>query len=92
MKESQGQKGLYRRREAKPSRRENPEDKSWSSMVGFEHRAINPIPEKIYSAMKSQSSIAGWIFGKRNRQRKGMKTAEFNIATWNVIYAPSWEN
>ena len=34
--------------------------------------------------MKSQSSIAGWIFGKRNMQSKRMKTTEFNIATWNV--------
>ena len=34
--------------------------------------------------MKSQSSIAGWIFGKRTRQHKRMKTTEFNIATCNV--------
>ena len=34
--------------------------------------------------MKSQSSTAGWLFGKRTRQRKRMKTKEFNIATWNV--------
>ena len=34
--------------------------------------------------MKSQSSIASWIFGKRTRQRKRMKTMEFNIATWNI--------
>ena len=34
--------------------------------------------------MKFQSSIASWIFGKRIRQRKRMKTTEFNIATWNV--------
>jgi hypothetical protein len=34
--------------------------------------------------MKSQSSIAGWIFGKRTMQRKRMEVMEFNIATWNV--------
>ena len=34
--------------------------------------------------MKSQSSIAGWIFGKLTKQRKRMKTTEFNIAKWNV--------
>jgi len=34
--------------------------------------------------MKSQSSIAGWIFGKRTRQCKKMNATEFNIATWNV--------
>ena len=34
--------------------------------------------------MKFQSSIAGWIFGKRTRQRKRMKTTEFNIVTCNV--------
>jgi len=35
-------------------------------------------------AMKVQSSIAGWIFGKQTRHCKRMKTMEFNIATWNV--------
>ena len=34
--------------------------------------------------MKSQSSIAGWIYGKRTMQRKRIKTTEFNIATWIV--------
>ena len=34
--------------------------------------------------MKSHSSIAGWIYGKRTMQRKRMKATEFNIATWNV--------
>ena len=34
--------------------------------------------------MKSQSSIAGWTYGKRTMQRKRLKTMEFNIATWNV--------
>jgi len=28
--------------------------------------------------------MAGWIFGKQTRQRKRMKTMEFNIATWNI--------
>ena len=34
--------------------------------------------------MKAQSSVAGWIYGKRTTQRKRIKTREFNIATWNV--------
>jgi len=34
--------------------------------------------------MKSQSSIASWIFGKQTMQRKRMKAMEFNIVTWNV--------
>ena len=34
--------------------------------------------------MKSESSIAGWIYGKRTVQRKRMKTTEFNTATWKV--------
>ena len=53
--------------------------------MGVGHRANNSIPEKkTISVMKSQSSIAGWIFGKRTRQRKMMKTTEFNIVTCNV--------
>ena len=31
-------------------------------------------------AMKTQSIIAGWVFGKRTIQRKRMKAMEFNIA------------
>jgi hypothetical protein len=34
--------------------------------------------------MKSQSSIAGWIFGKQTLQHKRMNAKEFNSATWNV--------
>jgi len=52
--------------------------------MGVGHRASNSIPEKTIFATKSQSSTAGWIFGKRTGQRKRMKTTEFNIATWNV--------
>jgi hypothetical protein len=48
--------------------------------MGVGHRASNPIPEKTNFAVKSQSSIAVWIFGRRTMQRKRMKTAEFNIA------------
>jgi len=55
---------LYKRGEANPTRGENPEDKFWSSKMGVGHRASNSILEKTISAMKSQSSIAGWIFGK----------------------------
>jgi len=75
LKENQREKGLYKRGEANPSRGENPEDKSWFSRMGVGHRASNPIPEKKKTnfAMKSQSSIAGWIFGKRTMQRKRMK-------------------
>ena len=36
--------------------------------MGVGHRASNPIPEKTYSTMKSDSSIASWIFGKRTTQ------------------------
>jgi len=46
LKENQGEKGLYKRRESNPSRGENPEDKSWSSRMGVGHRASNPILEK----------------------------------------------
>jgi exonuclease III len=34
--------------------------------------------------VKSQSNIAGWIYGKQTMQHKRMKTTEFHIATWNV--------
>jgi hypothetical protein len=76
--------GLYKRGQATPSRGENPEDKSWSSKMGVGHRANNSFPEETISAMKSQSNIASWIFGKRTRQCKRIKTTEFNIATWIV--------
>jgi len=46
LKESQGEEGLYKRREANPSRAENPEVISWSSRMGVRHRTSNPIPEK----------------------------------------------
>jgi len=36
--------------------------------------------------VKSQSSIARSIYGKRTTQYKRMKTKEFNIATWNVQF------
>jgi len=52
--------------------------------MGVGHRASNPIRGGAYFATKSQSIIAGWIFGKRTFQRKRMKTREFNIVTWNV--------
>jgi hypothetical protein len=45
LKENQGEKGLYKHREANPSRGENTEVKSWSSRMGVGHRASNPIPE-----------------------------------------------
>jgi hypothetical protein len=64
LKESQGGKGLYKCIETNPSRGENPEDKSWSSRMGVGHRVSNPLLEKTYFAMKSQSSIAGWITAK----------------------------
>jgi len=44
--------------------------------MGVGHRASNSIPEERNFAMKFQSSIAVWIFGKRPRQRKRMKTAD----------------
>jgi hypothetical protein len=84
LKEKQEEKGLYKRTEANSSRGENPEVKSWSSRIGVGHRANNPIPEKKKFAVKSQSSIVGWMYGKRTMQHKRMKTKEFNIATWNV--------
>jgi hypothetical protein len=40
------EKGLYKHREANPSRGENPQVKSWSTRMGVGHRASNPIPEK----------------------------------------------
>jgi len=54
--------------------------------MGVGHRATTQFKKKKKTnfAMKSQPSIAGWIFGKRTRQRKRMKTTEFNIATWNI--------
>jgi hypothetical protein len=57
--------GLYKCREANPSKGENPEDKSWPSRLGVGHGASNPIPKKTNFAVKSQSSIASWIAGKR---------------------------
>jgi len=39
LKENQGEKGLYKRGEANPSRGETPQDKSWSSRMGVGHRA-----------------------------------------------------
>jgi len=50
----------------------------------IEHRASTQFRKKTDFAMKSQSSIAGWIFGKLTMQRKRMKTMEFNIATRKV--------
>ena len=46
------------------SRGENPEEKPWSSRMGVGHRVSNPVLEKTYFAMKSQSSIADWITAK----------------------------
>ena len=37
--------GLYKRREANPSKGENPEDKSWPSSLGVGHGASNPLPK-----------------------------------------------
>jgi hypothetical protein len=50
------------------------------------HPYFVPLPDsrKTNFAVKSESSIAGLICGKRTMQRKRMKTTEFNIATWNV--------
>jgi hypothetical protein len=53
LKENQGAKGLYKCREANPSRGENHEDKSWSSRMGVGHTASNQIPEKTNFVMKS---------------------------------------
>jgi len=83
-KKTKGENGLYKPAEANPSRGESPEDKSWSSLMGVRHRASDSILERTIFAMKSQPSIAGWIFGKRTRQRKRMKTTEFNIMLWKV--------
>jgi hypothetical protein len=44
LKENQGEKDLYKLREANLHRGENAEVKSWSSMMGVGHRANNPIP------------------------------------------------
>jgi hypothetical protein len=53
--------------------------------MGVGHMASKQIPEKKTNfAMKSKSSIAGWIFGKQTMHGKGIKVMEFNIATWNV--------
>jgi hypothetical protein len=52
--------------------------------MGVGHRARNPVLEKKNLAMKSQSNIAGSIFGKQTMQCKRMKPIEFYIATWNV--------
>jgi len=46
LKENQGEKGLYKHREANPFKGENPKVKSWSSRMEVGHRASNPIPEK----------------------------------------------
>ena len=46
MKENQGEMYLYKRREANPSKGENPEDKSWLSRLDVKHGASNPIPKK----------------------------------------------
>jgi len=46
LKENQGEKDLYKHREANLSRGENPEVKSWSFRMGVGRRASNPIPEK----------------------------------------------
>jgi hypothetical protein len=51
-------------------------------------RASNPIPEKTNFAMKFQSSIAGWIFGKRTMQRKSTKAMEFNIMETRPVGKP----
>jgi hypothetical protein len=56
----------------------NPGPPRWGLDIGLTTQFQK---KKTISAMKSQSSIAGWIFGKRTRQRKRMKTTEFNIAT-----------
>jgi hypothetical protein len=47
--------------------------------MGVGHRATNPIPggKKQFFLIKSQTSIAGWIFGKRTMQRKKMKVTDF---------------
>jgi len=63
-KKNKVEKGLCKHGEANPSRGENPEDKSWSSKMGIGHTASNSILEKTVFVMKSQSSTAGWIFGK----------------------------
>jgi hypothetical protein len=62
LKENQGEKGLCKRREANPSRGENPEVKSWSSRMGVGHRASNPIPEtQILLGNLSQVQPVGYM-------------------------------
>jgi len=59
--------------------------------LGLDIGLATQFRKKTYSAMESQSSIAGWIFGKRTMERKRMKTTEFNIVTWNVRPRQWWE-
>ena len=47
----------------------NPDPPGWGLDVGL----ANLFRKKTNFAMKFQSSIPGWIFGKRTRQRKMMK-------------------
>jgi len=51
---------------------------------GLDTGLATQFQKKTNFAMKSQSSIASWIFGKQTMQRKRMKAMEFNIVTWNV--------
>jgi len=52
--------------------------------LGLDIGLATQFRKKTIFAMKSQSSIAGCIFGKRTRQRKRMKTTEFNIMLWKI--------